>query len=63
MPCQKRLKEVQQAADEVGEVEVGDGWNEIGDISGSGQKEAGKDQEMFDLDQEMNTANVVGDKK
>ena len=37
------------AAEEVGEVDVGDGWNEIGDISGA-QKEANKDEEMFDLD-------------
>ena len=50
------------AAEEVGEVDVGDGWNEIG---GSGeQKEAKQNEEMFDLDNEMdNKAQVVGDKE
>ena len=63
MPCQKRLKEVQMAAEEVGEVDVGDGWNEIGDIGG-GQKKEDKDEEMLDLDDMMdNKAQVVGEKE
>jgi hypothetical protein len=51
------------AADEVGEVDVGDGWNEI-NAPTSDQKGTDQNEEMVDLDAEMDMkAQVVGEKE
>ena len=51
------------AADEVGEVDVGDGWNEINAPSND-QKGTNENEEMVDLDAEMDMkAQVVGEKE
>ena len=50
------------AADEVGEVDVGDGWNEIN--APSSDQKGIENEEMVDLDDEMDMkAQVVGEKE